>query len=679
MFAAVVLLAAALSAASIPRIRWRLSLVWMKVSGQFVAMSWTDVVTAAWPWNPARIDLPALLAERNPITIGWVTDANKAAGRRLFGTYCAHCHGVDAGGGTAPALTRSPLIADTRILYRTIRRGRPGTAMVGFDLPDDEVWRIIGYLGSVFTGVPAVADAERAPAFDVSSSRLVNARDEPQNWLTYSGTYDGHRHSALAEITAKNARNLKLEWIHQLAYAEDEVETTPLVIDGVMYLTEPPSNVEAIDAKTGRRIWHYQRTLPEDIRVCCGLVNRGLAALGDRVYLATLDAHLVTLEAATGKVISDIVVADYRDGYTMNLAPLAIGDKVIVGVSGNDSGLRGFIDAYDASTSKRLWRFWTVPEPGEPGHDTWAGDSWRKGGAPAWLTGSYDPVLNLLYWGTGNPWPVNDGQTREGDNLYSDSVVALSPDSGKLVWHYQFTPHDLWDRDANQIPVLVDDVYKGRPRHLLLLANRNGFYYVLDRQTGQFLSARAFATQNWADGIDDTGRPRRRSSADPSITGSLVSPGPMGATNWWSPTFDPGLKRFFVATIPSSSATYYSGIDDHESHGVFGVGVPSGDDGVGPPAIRALDAYTGVQRWEYTFADRVPDGAGGLLSTAGGVVFGGAMETFVALDATTGAELWRFGTGGVIRGAPISYALDGKQRVTVAAGRSILTFSLETK
>jgi alcohol dehydrogenase (cytochrome c) len=335
--------------------------------------------------------------------------------------------------------------------------------------------------------------------------RILRSADQPENWLTYSGDYQSRRYSTLDQISRSNIDQLKVAWMYQIK-AHHKIETSPLVFDGMMYITEPPSDVTAIDLHSGRPIWSYRRSIPA-VPVCCGQVNRGVAALDDQLFIGTLDSHLVALDMRTGRVRWDVEVADYKTANSITLAPLAIKDKVIIGIAGAEYGIRGFLDAYDAKTGKRVWRFWTVPGPGEPGNETWSGDSWKHGGAPTWITGSYDPETNLLYWGTGNPGPDYAGDVRMGDNLYSDCLVVLNADTGKLKWYFQFTPHDVHDMDANEIPVLVDAEFRGKARKLVLFGNRNGFYYILDRLTGEFLHAKQFAIQTWAKGLDERGRP----------------------------------------------------------------------------------------------------------------------------------------------------------------------------
>ena len=378
----------------------------------------------------------------------------------------------------------------------------------------------------------------------VPYERILKGHSEPGNWLTYSGDYQAHGYSALDLINTSNVAGLKVAWMYQIG-ATHHFETTPLVFDGIMYITEPPSDVTALDLRTGRPIWSYRRSLPKGVIVCCGQVNRGLGVLDDQLFLGTVDAHLVALDLRTGRVRWDVEVADYKAAYSITVAPLAVKDKVIVGIAGAEYGIRGFLDAYDAKTGKRAWRFYTVPAAGEPGNETWSGDSWKTGGAPTWVTGAFDPESNLVYWGTGNPSPDMIGDDRKGDNLYSDSLLALDADSGKLKWHFQFTPHDVLDMDANQVPVLLDANFRGRPRKLVLFANRNGFYYVLDRLTGEFLVGKQFAKQNWTSGLDERGRPKFNPAAVPSPEGALVYPDDDGTANLFSPSFDPKTELFY--------------------------------------------------------------------------------------------------------------------------------------
>ena len=508
----------------------------------------------------------------------------------------------------------------------------------------------------------------------VPYQRLLRADSEPQNWLTYGGSYKSQRYSALDQINRQTVSRLKMAWAYQLR--PGVVETSPLVADGVMYVTEPPSTVTAIDVRSGRPVWTYTPAIPPDVIVIGSPpVNRGVAILDDTVFLGTVHGHLIALDARSGGVRWDVTVQDNRSGYYLTLAPLALDGKVIVGVSGAETGIRGFIDAYDTKSGKLLWRTYTIPAPGEPGFDTWGkGNGWQTGGGSTWLTGSYDPDLKLLYWTTGNPAPDWNADNRPGDNLYTDAVLALDPDTGKLKWHFQFTPEDVHDWDANQTVILFEAPINGRERKLLGQANRNGFYYVLDRETGAFLTGVPYAKQTWADGLDAKGRPIRKKGIAPSLEGTLVYPNIQGAANWHSPSYSPRTKLFYqhareMATI------YYKGEAVYKPGTAFTGGggrYVNGDDA--SSAIRALDAVTGKLKWEFPL---LSPGFSSLLSTAGGLVFGGTEEgNFIALDAETGKALWDLQLGGTVRGIPISYAVDGKQYVAIAAGNALFAFAL---
>ena len=509
----------------------------------------------------------------------------------------------------------------------------------------------------------------------VTSERLLKASEEPENWLMYSGQYNSQRYSRLTEIDKSNVNQLEVKWVKQLETLAD-VETTPLVVDGVMYLTQSPSNVIALDASTGSQFWTYEHTLPEKLSLCCGRQNRGVAILGETLFLGTLDAKLIALDAKTGAVQWEAQSADPATGYSKTAAPLVIGDKVISGIAGGEYGIRGFLDAYDAKTGERVWRFYTIPRDGEPHNDTWEDDSWKTGGAPTWITGAYDPDLNLVYWGTGNPGPDWNGEAREGDNLYSDSVVALDADTGELKWYFQFTPHDVHDWDATQIPILIDIEFDGRPRKLMLFPNRNAFFYVLDRVTGEFLRGTAFAKQTWAERIDENGRPIRIPGMLPNEEGVLVYPSVNGAANWWSNTYSPRTELLYVVTYDGAD-TFYIGEDEYVPGEMFVGGAPERyvPQETYASMIRALEPRTGDTRWEFPLQ---PKTQSGLLSTASDLVFGGSVDGyFYALDAVNGTELWRINVGGNVKAAPISYMVGTVQYVTVAAGNSILTFGLD--
>ena len=515
----------------------------------------------------------------------------------------------------------------------------------------------------------------------VTYERLLNAEKEPQNWLTYSGTYSSHRYSALSEITTTNVKDLELKWVYQTK-SLNKSEMTPLVVDGVMYMVQMPNTVIALDAETGREYWKYEHIYDSRANLCCGLVNRGVAILDDTIYLGTVDAKLLALDAKTGTLLWDTTVDDLTGGYALTHAPLIIKDMVIVGTAGGEYGIRGHINAYDAKTGERRWRFHIVPGPGEPGHETWENDAWKTGGGSIWLTGSYDPELDLMYWGTGNPAPDWNASVRPGDNLYTQSVIALDPDDGKMKWHFQFTPHDEWDWDSVQIPVLVDLELDGELRKLVLWANRNAFYYVIDRVTGEFLVGKPFAYQTWAKGLDEAGRPMKIKGMAPSKDGTKVYPGVQGSTNWYSPSFSPRTELFYF-TAWETWGMFYQEASVYRRGDRFPGGTtnrPMPDsmkhEDPGYSAVRALEPLTGDLKWEYR-----TEGGGvteaGVMTTAGDVLFSGTRKGhFFALNATDGKLLWRQNLGGLMASNPMSYQTAGKQMVTIVCGNSVFTFGL---
>ena len=519
----------------------------------------------------------------------------------------------------------------------------------------------------------AQTGAARAERTMVPYERLVDAANEPHNWFTYSGSYASERFSALDQINTTNVSDLRVEWVYQTS--PGLVETTPVVVDGIMYLTEPPSTVAALDARTGRRIWRWNANVPtETLNIGFPRVNRGVAVLDSTVYVGTLDARLVALDAESGVERWSTVVADNSIGFSMTGAPLAIDGKIIVGVAGAEAGIRGFLDAYDAATGERLWRTYTVPAPGEPGSDTWEGDAWEHGGGSTWLTGSYDPELNLIYWGTGNPAPDWNGDVRPGDNLFTCALIALDADTGEMRWHFQFTPHDVHDWDATEIPVLVDLEYEGEMRKLVVMANRNAFYYVLDRETGAYLHGQEYSKQTWAEGLDENGRPIVIPDTEPTAEGNLVWPSLQGATNWFSPSYSPLTEALYVP-VRHMGAIYYKAAAEYEPGRPFmggGEQALAGDDAWG--YVKALDVRTGDVQWEYRVLSPLWNG---VMATAGGLVFGATNEgNFFALDAETGASLWDFQAGAAARSNPSSFELDGRQRVVMHAGNAVFVLSL---
>ena len=534
--------------------------------------------------------------------------------------------------------------------------------------------------------VPQIAQAQ------VTYERILNAADEPENWLTYSGGYDSQRHTGLDQINASNVDDLELKWVHQ-ADSLQAFETSPLVVDGIMYLTEAPNTVVALDAKLGRVYWTYEYTPSNESRPCCGAVNRGLGILGDSLFMATLDANLIALDVWSGQPLWMKNVADPAAGYAMTLAPLVLKDKVVIGVAGGEFGIRGFIAAYDAETGEEVWRFYTIPGPGEPGHETWegGGDAWEHGGAPVWLTGSYDSELNLTYWGIGNPGPDWNPEQRPGDNLYSDCVVALDADTGELKWYFQFTPNDDYDYDSVQIPVLIDyPSPNGQTLKLMLWGNRNGFFYVLDREGGRFVSGNPYVDVNWAEGLDDSGRPVET----PQPAGSPTFPGIFGGTNWYSPSYSPSTGLFYMSAWESYGAIMEPAEAEYQPGRIFmgGRTLPTGVAGAprlpglarghvnnwtaeaGSGAVKAIDPTTGEEKWKFEMTDVTTSG---ILTTASDLLFTGGREGyFHALDATNGELLWKSTLGGMIANGPIAYGVDGDQYVAVAAGNSLFVFGL---
>jgi alcohol dehydrogenase (cytochrome c) len=529
----------------------------------------------------------------------------------------------------------------------------------------------------VAQGPPQLPQRE-APAPNVTADQLLKPAQAPQNWLIYGGSYASQRYSPLTQITPANAKDLELKWVFQSRSLEKH-EVTPLVVNGVMYTIQSPNDVIALNAETGKTIWTYSHKPDKAARNCCGNLTRGLAILGDKLFLAAFDARMIAIDAKTGKELWNTEAADPKQGYAFTHAPLVVKDKVIAGTAGGEFGVRGFIAAWDVNTGKEVWRFNTVPGPGEPGHETWSADSWQHGGAPIWVTGSYDPDLNLTYWGTGNPGPDWDGAARLGDNLYSCSVIALNPDTGKLQWHYQFSPHNEFDWDSTQTPVLADIDWQGRQRKVMLWANRNGMFYVLDRISGEFMKGQPFVKTNWASGFDPAGRPIPAPGIVPTLQGTLVYPGNQGGTNWYPPSFSPHTGLFYIPTWANSSSTYVKGEappDFHEGQtfaGKFPQRGASGEDEYS--AVRAIDPKTGEKKWD--FRQSVPQTEAGILTTGSDVLFSGSRDgNFYALDARDGKLLWKTNLGPSVAAGPMSYGVNGKQYVSIMVGSSLFTFGL---
>jgi alcohol dehydrogenase (cytochrome c) len=522
----------------------------------------------------------------------------------------------------------------------------------------------------------SLAQENAPPAMVTTQEILEGLPADGSRWLTFGGDYTNQRHSPLTQITPQNVGQLVPRWTFQTGTLGN-FETTSLLRDNILYVTGPQNVAWAIDARTGRQIWRYRRELPNNLTACCGLVNRGFAILGDKLFMATLDAHLLALDARTGSVVWDATLEDYAIGYSSTIAPIVVGNKVITGAAGGEYGIRGFIDAYDAETGQRVWRFYTIPAPGEPGNETWAGDSWRTGGASVWVTGAYDPETNLLFYGIGNPGPDYFGELREGDNLYSNSIVALDADTGRLHWHYQFTPHDVHDWDATEVPILADLSIGGQTRGVVMFANRNGFFYTLDRETGRLIVAEPFVETTWAKEIGPDGRPVLIPGNTPDEQGSVTCPDLTGGTNFWPPTFDPSTRTFFV-NAREVCMTYFAWEPQYTPGDRFtgGAGQRVVDaDNPAYGALRAIDPTTGERKWEFRY---LSPSTAGLLTTASGLIFSGDPDgNLLALDSRSGQLLWHYQMGATLHGtSPTTYMVDGKQHILVPAGTTLTAWSL---
>ena len=668
--------------------RWGAVVVLRKSIGMLPEVSWADLANITR--SGSHFYLRPLARSGNPYTSvanPYVENEDGRRGEQLFAYHCTRCHGPDAKGGLGPALVdRSFTHGDSDwAVYRTITQGVPGTAMQGGFIEGADVWRVIGYLRRLDQSrsaqpesAPGAAEVARDAAPEVPYPRLLQSSSGTGEWLLPGGSYDGRRFARDTQINVGNVARLNVNWVHQFSATEwlkdGSNQSVPVVVGDYMYVTVSSGGVYALDPRSGEQIWRYSRPVPADFRSCCLPANRGVAVLGRRVYFGTMDAHLIALDSTTGKVQWDQKVEEYTAGYSITSAPLPINDLIITGVAGGEFPTRGFIAAYDAATGALRWRFKTIPEPGEPGHETWGGESWKTGGAPTWGAGTYDPELGLLYWGVGAAAPDFAASLRPGDNLYSNSLIALNAATGKLIWYFQFLPADDHDWDSIQTPSLIDVRDNGGDEKLLGVANRGGFFYLLDRRTGRFIHGAPFVQQTWAVGLSSSGRPIRAANSSPSVHGTLLRPSWYGATNWWPSAFSPQTGLYYV--------------DAEEGAGLFllnslvkpkpGLRYTGGEGSLSDFSswVKAIDPLTGAVRWERrnsttSFAPR-----GGLLATAGGLLFGSDGTRLYALDAASGRELWSFNTGGHISAAPMSFELSGRQFIAVVAGQDVVTFAL---
>ncbi len=613
------------------------------------------------------------------------------AGRRQYETVCSRCHGADGNGGElGPGIvTRLAERNDTQ-LAALVRDGLPGAGMPGFGIPDHEMGPLVAFLRTLRprhgSGPQRIAvdttDGSRLQglALNQTSLDLQLLSDDQRIHLlrrAYNGQLGGNRFSPLDQIDKASVARLAPRWVFTVADTS-RLEVTPVVVDGIMYVTAA-NECYALDAGNGRRIWGYRRPRTKGLAGdAAGGINRGVAVAGDRVFMVTDHAHVVALNRFTGALLWDTEMADWRQNHGATSAPLAVGPLVFSGTSGGDEGNRGFVAAFDQETGKEAWRFWTVPKRGEPGSETWQGKDIDHPCASAWFTGTYDPDLGTLYWPTGNPCPDYDGRERLGDNLYSDSILALDAKTGRLKWYFQYTPHDVWDWDAQQPPVLVDADWQGRRRRLLLHANRNGFFYVLDRAQGQLLLAKAFVKKlTWARGIASDGRPILAPEQEPTREGRKVCPAVEGATNWFSTSFNPATGLYYVQAL--EKCTIYTLAPPREwqaGQSYYGGSTKDAPDEPGQKVLRAIDYKTGEVAWELPQAGPAQSWGGTLATSSGLVFFGEDGGALMAVDASTGRPLWHFQANTLWKSSPMTYMFDGTQHIAVAAGPTIISFAL---
>jgi len=630
-------------------------------------------------------------------------------GKALFAERCAVCHGVDGTGGmAAPNILSRVAALDDTALQNVIRSGVPTRGMPAFALEPAELTAIVSYLrtlrasatrgrgerleptrvrattGETIEGVVIRQSFEDLQLRLADGSVRLFRRDGDRvrpvtsetDWPSYDGGLRGYRSTPLMQIDTNNVAQLAPRWIFTVSETSP-LETTPIVSDGLMFVTSG-NQCYALDAGSGRQIWRFSRPLTKGVvGNAAGGINRGVAVDPGHVYFGTDNAHLLALDRSSGAVLWETVMADARDNYSATGAPLIAGGLVIAGVAGGDGGARGFLAAHDPATGKEVWRFWTTPGPGDPTAKTWDGPAILHPGGPTWLTGSYDPDLETLYWTTGNPGSDLNGDVRKGDNLYADSLLALDVHTGRLRWYYQFTPHNVWDWDGQAPLALIDADWDGQPRKLVVQANRNGFFYVLDRTNGALLLARPFVdTLTWASGVGADGRPILRPNQEPSESGARVCPSLIGASNWWSTSYLPQTGFYYVQTL-ESCGVYTKRRDDWTSGRVYMGGGTSTASDVRPQKIlRALDIHTGRAGWQLPQIGEGSTRSGTLATSSGIVFFGEDSGAFMAVDAATGKPLWHFQTSQTLRASPMTYSFDGRQYVAIAAGPNILAFAL---
>ena len=625
-------------------------------------------------------------------------------GRPAFEARCARCHGADGRGGEmGPAIAERLMPLDDQQLMKLIREGQPLKGMPPNVVPDAEMADLVKFLrtiertgerplvrmsvqtidgqtldglvlGEGFDDLQLQTDDKRVHLLRRAGDRYRPVTSETP-WPTYNGDPGGNRYTTLTEIDKTTVSRLAPKWMMTIPDA-GQLQGTPVVADGIMYVTAP-NEAFALDAGSGRRIWHLKR--PRTKGIAGGGANRGAAVAGERVFMVTDNAHLLALNRFTGDVLWETELADWRQNYAASSAPLPAGNLIVSGVSGGEHGANGFVAAFDQDTGKEVWRFWTVPKPGTPGSETWRGKDIDHGRAPTWFTGSYDAALDTVYWPTGNPAKEYDGSDRQGDNLYASSILALDRKTGTLKWYYQFTPHDLWDWDATQTSVLVDADWEGQRRPLMLHASRNGFFYVFDRRDGKLLLARPFVRNlTWASGIGADGRPVRLPNQDPSPAGTKVCPSQDGATNWFSPSFNPATGLYYVQTFEKCSIYTTTQQGPWESgKSYLGGSQKTATDPKPQRILKAIDIHTGAIKWELPQPGPAQSWGGTLTTATGLVIFGEDGGALMAADAATGKPLWSFQTNQNWKASPMTYVFDKKQYIGVAAGSTIIAFAIQ--
>ena len=630
-----------------------------------------------------------------------------AAGRTVFENRCSGCHGSDGNGGELgpPIAIRMPNLSDEQI-SNTVRNGLPTRGMPANTVAAVEMPQLIAVLRALIpreTGFrpyalkAALTNGKTVEGMVVNEAledlqmrgsdgkihllRRVDAKQYREvtsevNWPFYNGGLTGNRFTTMTQITKANVRKVAPKWVFTMPNAFG-LQGTPVVVDGVMFVTNA-NECFALDAGSGRAIWHFQRPKTRGlVGNAAGGNNRGVAVAGDKVFMVTDNAHLLALSRSTGEIVWEIEMADWHQNYNATSAPLVIGDTVVTGTAGGEEGVRGFISAYAVATGKRVWRTWTIPNAGEPGSETWKGNGIAHGGAAAWFTGSYDADTDTIFWQVGNPGPDYNGKERGGDNLYSDSILALDAKTGKLKWHYQTTPHDLWDWDTTETVMLLNTNWQGQPRKLLAQANRNGFFYVFDRVTGKLLLSKKFINEmTWATGVDANGRPQFVAGQEPSTKGTRVCPSQDGATNWYSPSFNPATGMYYIQTNEKCSVYSLRPVEWKAGQPFLG-GAEKTDAETKPHRIlRALDLQTGAVKWELPQKGEANSWGGTLATSTGLVFFGDESGAFAAADAVTGKLLWSFQTSQNWTASPMAYQFDGKEYLAVAASGNVIAFGV---